>query len=261
MRLHMHPQMGRICMDINLETEILTVSAPDHEDLILSLSNRKDDNVQSLPEDVQVCGTLCKGNIWGGRKASRWFTSVLGVRCWLARHYEQKSIDENRGGHAYCNEAAILLVSQQSISYLNIVITAQGWGKLVESRHFRPNIVVARRKDADGATIEQEQSSDSNHNNPEDSWEKIVIRGNSGDHVELTAVGKCARCQMVDIDPQSGMKGNTLRALALYRRGGGSINFGTFFAGDSSASSHENFWLEEGSDIHTFNIKSKVVHK
>ena len=69
-----------------------------------------------------------------------------------------------------------------------------------------------------------------------------------GDAVELKSVGKCARCQMVDVDPSSGMKGNTLRALAQYRRERGKINFGTFFAGNPNAPEGK-VWLEEGSRV------------
>ncbi|KAL7543531.1 hypothetical protein ACHAXR_012843 [Thalassiosira sp. AJA248-18] len=244
MRLHSYPQMSKIQPSIDLNTMILTVSAQNHEDLILNIEKSKIsvDNMMS-PEDIQVCGTLCKGNIWGGSKASRWFSDVLGVRCWLARHhatYKTGRTQISEARYAYCNEASLLLVSQQSISYLNSVITAQGWGRLVESRHFRPNIVVVSRADTQ---IEERRQ----FVNPEDSWQQISIRG-SADVVELTAAGKCARCQMVDVDPISGMKGNTLRALAQYRRDRGQINFGSFFTGNADASD-ETAWVEEGSEV------------
>jgi len=88
--------------------------------------------------------------------------------------------------------------------------------------------------------------------NPEDEWQQITIKGSTG-VVILTAVGKCARCQMVDIDPSSGMKGNTLRMLAQYRRDKGKINFGTFFKGDPEGCKGDA-WLEEGSEVHTSSI-------
>jgi molybdenum cofactor sulfurtransferase len=85
--------------------------------------------------------------------------------------------------------------------------------------------------------------------NPEDLWEHIIIRGKH-DIVELTAAGKCARCQMVDIDPSSGMKGNTLRALAQYCRDQGRINFGLLYNGSSDAPEGVA-WIEEGSFVST----------
>ncbi len=54
---------------------------------------------------------------------------------------------------------------------------------------------------------------------------------------------------MVDIDPESGMKGNTLRALAEYRRERGKILFGTFFSGNSNNESKDVFWIEEGDEV------------
>lgn len=244
MRLHTYPQMSKITSDIDLETQMMTVQAPNHEDLVLSL---KEEEIKILTsEDVQVCGILCKGSVWGGSKASRWFTSVLGVRCWLARHHEADKADQSSDNRqfAYSNEASLLVVSQRSISYLNSLISEQGWGRLVESRHFRPNIVVS-------LSYEEGEDNDGrmeNITNPEDAWQEIIIKGTASE-IQLKAVGKCARCQMVDVDPSSGMKGNTLRALAQYRRDRGRINFGTFFTGIGNAPGG-NVWLEEGSDIH-----------
>lgn len=238
MRLHSYPKMSEIESSIDLESRVFTVSAPNHDDLILDL---KCPNNSLSSEDVQVCGVLCKGNIWGGIKAARWFSSVLGVQCWLARYRDEvreetsQDFDER---YAYCNEAPLLLVSDEAISQLNSVIIYQGRGRTVEARHFRPNVVVCQKKGENKDTS----------SNPEDSWQKIVIRG-STDVVELTAAGLCGRCQMVDVDPSSGMKGNTLRALAHYRRDRGKINFGTFFTGNPDAS-EGIAWLEEGSDVH-----------
>lgn len=234
MRLHSHPRMSRIHATIDLRSNIMTIAAPNQDDLSLSLENR---GRKLLPQDVEVCGLLCKGCIFGGERASKWLSSVLGVRCWLARYHD---VGRTEPGHAYSNEASLLVVSQQSVSYLNSVIAAQRWGKLVESRHFRPNIVVSDSMVKQIKMVEDVA-------NPEDSWEQITIRGNT-DTVELNAAGLCARCQMVDIDPTSGMKGNTLRALAQYRRDRGRINFGIFFNGSHDA--HEgDAWIEEGSIV------------
>ncbi len=245
MRLHSYPQMSEINATIDLETRTLTVVSSNHEPLVLRLDITKSNTIS--PEDIQVCGTLCKGNIWGGAKASKWFSSVLGVRCWLARHHDvvkNKPLSDESNGHAYCNEASMLVLSQQSISILNSVILSQGTGRLVESRHFRPNIVVSSY---DEVTDSLEERS----TNPEDTWHQIIIRG-ATDDVELSAVGKCARCQMVDIDPNSGMRGNTLRALAQYRRERGRINFGTFFTGSRIHSPKGDVvWIEEGNNVYT----------
>jgi molybdenum cofactor sulfurtransferase len=242
MRLHSHPEMSQIHPMIDLQSNTMTVRAPNHDDLILSLEHT---GSKMSSQDVEVCGTLCKGLVFGGCRASKWFSSVLGVRCWLVRH--QDNVKTERNSHAYSNDAPLLVVSQQSISYLNKVITMQGWGKPVEARHFRPNIVVSG-VDFDSLS------------HPEDSWEQIIIRGKNG-KVVLKAVGKCARCQMVDVDPGSGMKGNTLRALAQYRRDQGRINFGIFFNGVSDGYVGDmNMWIEEG-DIVDTSSKNKIDSK
>ncbi|KAL7496760.1 hypothetical protein ACHAWT_004907 [Skeletonema menzelii] len=246
MRLHSHPRMSEIHPRIDLDTNSLVVSAPHCDDLILSLNTPTDES--NNPEDVQVCGVLCKGTIWGGRKASSWFSSFLGVRCWLARHHDvgktraESSRNERGYGLAYSNEASLLLLSQNAITTLNSVISSQGWGKQVVSRHFRPNIVVSSGSEAQKDTEHQVTS------NPEDFWQKICIK-TKNNTLELNAIGKCARCQMVDIDPDSGMKGNTLRALAEYRRERGKILFGTFFSGSSKNESTGAFWIEEGNEV------------
>ena len=255
MRLHSYPQMSQIHSSIDLDTNILIVSAPHCDDLVLSLDVSEGDETIA-PEDVQVCGVLCKGTIWGGRKASSWFSSILGVRCWLARHHvdekkTSRSGNKRNDGLAYSNEASLLLVSQNSISVLNSVITSQGWGKQVVARHFRPNIVVSS---SSGAREEETDCEGKVISNPEDFWQKICIKSDGTKDLELVAVGKCARCQMVDVDPDSGMKGKTLRALAEYRRERGKMLFGTFFTANTNESS-EVFWAEEGAEVRASSLK------
>lgn len=246
MRLHSYPKMSAIRSAIDLNAKKLTVAAPNHEDLIISLEdpNPSSDRAAS-PEDIQVCGALCKGDVCAD--AAGWFGSVLGVRCWLARHHAGAAEKDSDGRYAYCNEAPLLVVSQRSVSFLNSVVTSQGWG-LVEPRHFRPNVVVS--------SIRRGSNEEQTSTNPEDSWQRITVKNGSAVVVELKAVGKCARCQMVDIDPSSGMKGNTLRALAQYRRTRGQIHFGIFFAGNTD-SSEGNVWLEEGNEVHVSSATSK----
>ncbi len=256
MRLHSYPKMSQIESTIDLERSIMTVTAPGHVNLVLSLDKSADSalGVSATPRDVEVCGALCTGKVWGGPKASSWFSSVLGIRCWLARHCER--VDQTAIGHSgkdsYSNEAALLVVSQRSISLLNSVIVSQGWGQQVDSRHFRPNIVISTLssdENNDNQNESVENNDDPGRIHPEDSWTKILISC-EGTELELSAIGKCARCQMVDIDPTSGMKGNTLRALAQYRRERGKIHFGTFFAGIGDESIDKgDVWLAEGCTV------------
>lgn len=68
---------------------------------------------------------------------------------------------------------------------------------------------------------------------------------------------------MVDVDPTSGMKGKTLRALADYRRRKGKITFGIFISGmeefntntnlgsDDYDNNDDDVWIKQGDDLMT----------
>jgi molybdenum cofactor sulfurtransferase len=82
--------------------------------------------------------------------------------------------------------------------------------------------------------------------NLEDGWATLDFEGKG---IAFEVVGPCPRCSMVDIDPTSGMKGKTLRALAEYRRKNGQINFGIFLRKKTVLASESNAWIEEGDII------------
>lgn len=213
LRLSQYPKMCLIRPIINLETMVLEVSAPGRPKLLIDLGKRCTNSMR----EIKVCGIKCGGNLWGDHDVSAWFTAYLGVQCWLARSQQGKysapqhadSNDHKRGG--FSNEAPLLLISKTSISSLNQVLKDQG-SKLVNPKHFRPNFVVATENG-------------DNTRNPEDLWKLVKFTDNA---LELSVTGQCARCSMVDIDPDSGMKGKTLRALSEYRRNRGQITFGIF---------------------------------
>mmetsp|Transcript_11847 Transcript_11847/g.25654 ORF Transcript_11847/g.25654 Transcript_11847/m.25654 type:complete len:1072 (-) Transcript_11847:84-3299(-) len=242
MRLHSFPQMCMILPSIDLERRILKLRAPGCDDLEISLDdNESRSSVETGSGEgrrhIRVCGSKACAKVWGGTVASDWFSSFLGVQCWLVRHngtnspkHHGRELEEasstsssasappigQQRTKAFANDAAILLVSQDSINILNKVLSSQG-SKHVTSRHFRPNLVVKRENYQYGDV----------RDNPEDSWSRIKVEGTA---VEFKSEGHCARCQMVDVDPTSGMKGKTLRALAEYRRRGGQIVFGVFLS-------------------------------
>lgn len=240
MRLQTYPRMAFIRPMIDLKRGIMTVTAPDHPHLVLSL------DVAECVEDsgsvVRVCGNRCGAVVWGDHKASAWFSNVLGVQCWLARYsvgnYElpgslaTPSTSSRSSRVAFANEQPILLISEHAVEALNDVLRAQRQ-RLVNSRHFRPNLVVRFAGQVDKVKAHSE-----------DGWEQVQLLDKG---VDFDVVGPCARCSMVDVDPSSGMKGRTLRALVDYRRNNGQITFGIFLRGaghDSQPSS--KVWLEEG---------------
>lgn len=223
LRLSTYPKMGLIRPYIDLDNKTLTVKATGLVDLVVDLdvAARCSDSTKA----IKVCGTSeCGGRIWGDHSVSQWFTSVLGVQCWLVRYVSESSASptnqvrdsdsqKNLVRSGFENECPILLISQNSVDALNGVIWKQG-SKLVNSKYFRPNFVVKQPLNTSS--------------NPEDEWSEVIVPRSK---TKLSVVGQCARCSMVDIDPSSGMKGGkTLRALAEYRRQEGRINFGIFLS-------------------------------
>ena len=209
MRLQRYPQMSQIQPWIDLESMTLRVSAPGCDDLIMTLSD--EGSSVKAKGGIQVCGNACGGELWGDYKSSQWFSSYLGVQCWLARHIKDDAmLASQRLSHAaFANEEPILLICRNAVDELNLVLERRGQ-KCVQTKHFRPNIVVS----VDKANPFSELS-----------W-KFIKHARS----ELTfqTFGECARCSMVDIDPTTGMKGKTLRALSEHNRRNGRITFGIF---------------------------------
>ena len=256
MRLHSYPKMSQIAPTIDMERKLLTVSAPGCDDLTISLALGDYEKIKGSSSGdesshIRVCGSKACANVWGGDEATEWFSSFLGVQCWLVRHKGEKSEspNSNKGGlsakKAFANDASLLLVSQNSIDQLNAILAEQH-SNHVTSRHFRPNLVVKSH-----GPLERNHSGRELH--PEDSWSRVEII----DHgIELVCEGPCARCQMVDVDPTSGMKGKTLRALSEYRRRGGQIVFGIFLSSSStngaSSQMHSMVWIREGDVLRCF---------
>lgn len=229
MRLQTCPKMGRITPTIDLQTQTMTVSAPGREDLVLNLSDTECYNEDNV---IQVCGNKCGGRLWGDYDVSEWFSSYLGVQCWLARfsngEYQMPQRNDESPRTGFANEQALLLISENAVEALNQVLAEQNQ-RLVGSRHFRPNIVV--------------QGNQLSH--IEDEWKTLILQSNG---LRFEAKGSCARCAMVDFDPLTGRKGKTLRALAKYRRRKGQITFGLFLQalGDNNK---EEFWIQEGDGL------------
>jgi len=210
---------------------------------------------------------------------SQWFSSFLGVKCHFVRYTNPNkkkkdlSLQQNHPQFttpvtatsvsppirdttiAFANDAPSLLISQESVNTLNIIMKSLNSSskhpvKDISTRHFRPNFVVSGG--IDKRLKSQESYRQDLPENTEDCWKQVLITSNNNDEsssssprtttkMELNVVGKCARCQMVDIDPTSGMKNehSALRALAEYRRNKGQIMFGIFLSGHRSKNVEE----------------------
>jgi uncharacterized protein YcbX len=86
-------------------------------------------------------------------------------------------------------------------------------GEPIDIRRFRPNIVIT--------TITAHE---------EDDWSALITRD-----VKLQKVKPCLRCQVIDIDQDSGQrKGVVTKTLSTYRRMGNNIGFGASYLGLST---------------------------
>jgi molybdenum cofactor sulfurtransferase len=202
---------------VDLETETMRVSAPGCKDLVIRLS---DDLYHGGENLVRVCGDKCSGRIWGDAFVSEWFSSFLGVQCWLARYSLPKAKNSTEGSlnrPSFSNEQPILLVSENAIATLNEVLESQQQPPCAAKR-FRPNVVI---KDI----VNTKQCHGDQRHHIEDEWKTVSLPNG---RLVFSVEGGCPRCTMVDYDPTTGRKGKTLRALASYRRRNGHIVFGIF---------------------------------
>jgi molybdenum cofactor sulfurtransferase len=240
MRLSVYPKMSQIRPSIDLSKKTMIVAAPGHQHLKLSLDEAP--RYADGASIVKICGNRCGGIMWGSREASDWFSEFLGVQCWLARYYSagyqlpEDSLFSNvplrEKSIAFANEQPLLLISEHAVDALNDILAEARARLLVSSRNFRPNFVVRLVAPCSHTKLSR----------VEDGWSRVQLCGKKT--ATFDVVGQCARCSMVDVDPSSGMEGNTLRALADYRRSNGQISFGIFLRGTGER--QEDVWVREG---------------
>lgn len=158
-----------------------------------------------------------------GPIAAQWFSDFLGRPVRLVRfdpQFERPSDRRWTGGQTALNTFTdgfpLLLISQPSLDGLNQRLIAAGQAP-VDIGRFRPNIVLSA---GEAGTWQAHD---------EDRTQELVISTATG-LIRLKPVKPCSRCQMVDVDPQTGAPGQpVLRTLAGYRRDSrldGAVSFG-----------------------------------
>ncbi len=182
-----------------LNKEFLTVKAPDGSELTIPLN----------PE-----GERRKVNIWDdeveGREVSAhissWFTQYLGKEVYLVSMTEETNrlIDIRYASNAemvsFADGYPLLLANTASMDDLNEKLDSP-----VEVDRFRPNIVIEGVQPFE-----------------EDDWAKLSIGT-----AQIEVVKRCARCVVVNIDPQTASKGKeVLQTLSSYRKTGNKVHFG-----------------------------------
>ena len=145
-------------------------------------------------------------------RADSWFTRALGVECRLVYMPDTslRPVAPSSGLRpagkltSFADAYPFLLAGEASLANLNL--RYPGVDTLTMAR-FRPNI-VCRGSEAYA----------------EDGFGTFSING-----ISFTALEKCARCGVPNVDPQTAAvnpSGEPLRTLASYRREGSKVNFG-----------------------------------
>ncbi|XP_073116611.1 molybdenum cofactor sulfurase isoform X3 [Elaeis guineensis] len=174
-------------------------------------------------------------NVYGQRyevmtyddEVNMWFTEAIARPCTFVRCLSSKKRScmnmvgreglcrDSKSKLTFVNEAQILLISEDSVHDLNSRLNSNiqkdcscsGQTVLVDAMRFRPNIVISGAKPY-----------------VEDSWRSLQIG-----EAHFVSLGGCNRCQMINLDQQSGQVRKLkepLATLASYRRVQGKILFG-----------------------------------
>ncbi|WP_192346534.1 MOSC domain-containing protein [Algoriphagus sp. Y33] len=152
--------------------------------------------------------------VWDDKMAARlvakefddWFSDVLGMGVRLVKmpSTTERKVDPryavNGESVSFADGMPYLLIGQKSLTDLNFRLRAP-----VSMNRFRPNIVFSGGEPF-----------------IEDSWGKMQI----GD-VNFQVVKPCARCVLITVEQETGIKGaEPLKTLATYRKVGNKILFG-----------------------------------
>ncbi|XVF18302.1 hypothetical protein REPUB_Repub11eG0009600 [Reevesia pubescens] len=243
------PEMSLITTFINLNQQMLSVESPRCEG---KLHIRIDsDSYLCGKEEFYLNSQRYEVGCYEN-EINQWFSNAVGQPCTLLRYCHSQyccSLSKNDGSMGMCrdvdsrvnfaNEAQFLLISEESVSDLNIRLCSNtrkrsgGAPPNVNPMRFRPNLVISGGEPY-----------------AEDGWRNLKI-GN----IYFTSLGGCNRCQMINFYHQTGQVKKTnepLATLASYRRVKGKILFGILlrYDPDERAGSDANSWLKVGEEVY-----------
>lgn len=210
------PQLACVLPQVNTAGDALTVNAPGMVPLVLPLW--PDEALQTR-----------QATVWGftgeardeGEIAARWFSEALQTPCRLVRTPQNfvrrvgpKYQTDNRVGFA--DACPVLLASESSLEDLNTRLAQRGHVPVPMSR-FRANIIVRGLP----------------------AWGEDAVSSWRVNDAELTlqTAGPCARCAVVTIDQDAGIKtgAEPLATLADFRRdANGKVRFGSYLLPNQS---------------------------
>ena len=240
-----YPKMALLRPSIDLKSDLLRIryaaflpGMPDE----ISVSLTQDSNISNNADltmpgiEAEVCGQEVPMNTYQSEAVARFFSTILGTPCTLARFRQPQSRPSGRHSKAHLapiptssaprplllsNESPMLVITRSSVNRLNEQIKSAD-GKAAHASVFRANIVLAEDRQGLIPGFEQPFA--------EDAWEYLRI-GEASHEVTLDVLGGCRRCQMVCIDQATGEKnGEPFITLAKTRRKKGQVFFGVHTA-------------------------------
>jgi len=184
---------------ISITQESLRVKAPDDSVLSIPFKPEGEKRIVKIWND-EVRGVEVSPQI------SSWFSKRLGKEVYLVKMTEETNrlIDVRYASNAetvsFADGYPLLLANTASVDDLNEKLVNP-----VEVDRFRPNIVVEGHRPFE-----------------EEVWKQLTIGA-----AQIEVVKKCARCVVVNIDPQTAVKGKeVLQSLSNYRKTGNKVHFG-----------------------------------
>lgn len=205
----------------------------------------------------RICGDSINAQVYSSSEVTEFFSTVLGVPCYLARfpssetspslrhakpHLQKQKIGLHKkhttssGAKVvgaslptsllFSNESPILIISRSSLNRLNETIKSNTpTAKAASAQVFRANIVIAEDS-ASPPGIEQPYV--------EDNWRSVTVYNHDfpshtlhDKTTSLDILGPCRRCQMVCVDQETGEKNEEpFVTLAKTRRVNGKVFFG-----------------------------------
>jgi len=176
-----------------LSKESLTVKAPDGSEINIPFASVGERRKVKIWND-EVEGREVSAHI------SAWFSQHLGKEVYLVSMTIDVRYASNEETVSFADGYPLLLANSVSMNDLNEKLETP-----VEVNRFRPNIV-----------IEGDQPFE------EDDWNRLSIGT-----AQIEVVKRCARCVVVNIDPQTASKGiEVLQTLSRYRKTGNKVHFG-----------------------------------
>ncbi len=199
------PQMSLIQVELMDKNGCIRVSAPNQSSLII----RPDDT--KLHMSVKIWNDRVKAEI-ATNDVNEWFSAVLNINCRLVRYSAiscrpvDSAYNTNKDQVAFADGFPLLLTHEATLDQLNHELEQVDHPPVLMKR-FRPNIVVTSTLPA------------------QSEWQWKTI-GN--DQIKLSLVKPCSRCQITNIDPDTGfsMSSSVLKTLAQHHRLNNKATFG-----------------------------------